>query len=892
MASGTLTLFNKISNTASVDLTIEGTFNIEDNLNDTPSNMKVKVVTSNTYREEFEVNTVAYHEDTDTWWVIKADTSTYITTGQYEHEIELVEYLEFYAYKHLPNCAFAPNTYTLEQMLDRLFDIAKLTIAVEYANFLDKDKIMPFMSFENYTVANAIKTISRAIDAIPKMYVDTTSTYEPTLYFINRVGLDTAVVNGLNTQFPTQYEKNRNSADQFTTRSVANIQNAKSSNLVISPTFGGYQQFVPNDVTFDSTNRDTARIYLPSKIDDILSINLYVPVYLRYITAGGSTTELYYGYYFDSNVFETLINNFGSLSAGEKASAISNLPNPNTFYSVGKNEDIDKTYDSSVSDNGRANLYYKKMGLENKFVYDAIDDDDIKDRTCHWIPFTNEVVMAKSFRNGLTSSLDHNPEYVLYEDVGVFKLVIETDPPINNEVAFAQFLYYPIADIKVSIDNDNDAQDEKFFNQNGKVIDALSASKLVFSHTQDSVEGTKIRNARYDDLDNVLPLGQLVREGNDLYVVTQRSLDLLLTDEHEWINAIYTLSKNRIARSENIVADSSVISYKIPDDNLVFRTQLYKDYIELSLTDVNSEDSYLNLSRALQLTSSIAGSNFDFTVLAKNEYGGTPTIVRYIKNPSVFDLHKSKLVNVNWQDNNVLGYEFSRVSGTLVQTPIVYTNASGKANNFEVLFCSTNQIKDANEIYNDTIATNALIPFDNPVDINEDFYEDVVIAEGQFLIRIQEADYDKDAYEIPVFEYMIQANDSYGVQGNVVVGEKLFSTFIEAPSGSFPIRYHYVINNTTRFTSENADRLYNLNAPSGSTDKRVTISRSGTGSRIVDLTLYSTFSSTLNTSAITNVGVYATDGSTVKFLFAINDYVAISPNTTSAIRLYINNWKI
>ena len=307
MASGTLTLYNKITNATLVDLTIEGTFNIEDNLNDTPSNMKVKVVTSNTYREEFEVNTVAYHEDTDTWWVIKADTSTYITTGQYEHEIELVEYLEFYAYKHLPNCAFAPNTYTLEQMLDRLFDIAKLTIAVEYANFLDKDKIMPFMSFENYTVANAIKTISRAIDAIPKMYVDTTSTYEPTLYFINRVGLDTAVVNGLNTQFPTQYEKNRNSADQFTTRSVANIQNAKSSNLVISPTFGGYQQFVPNDVTFDSTNRDTARIYLPSKIDDILSINLYVPVYLRYITAGGSTTELYYGYYFDSNVFETLI---------------------------------------------------------------------------------------------------------------------------------------------------------------------------------------------------------------------------------------------------------------------------------------------------------------------------------------------------------------------------------------------------------------------------------------------------------------------------------------------------------------------------------------------------------------------------------------------------------
>jgi hypothetical protein len=202
MANGTLTLYNKLTNATLVDLVIQGTFNIEDNLNDTPSNMKIKTTTSATYREEFEVNTVAYHEDTDTWWVIKSDTSTYINTGEYEHELELVEYLEFYSFRHLPNCAFAPNTYTLEQMLDRLFNIAKLSVSVEYATFLNKDKIMPFMSFENFTVANAIKTISRAIDAIPKMYVDTTSGYEPTLYFINRVGLDTPVVNGLNTNFP------------------------------------------------------------------------------------------------------------------------------------------------------------------------------------------------------------------------------------------------------------------------------------------------------------------------------------------------------------------------------------------------------------------------------------------------------------------------------------------------------------------------------------------------------------------------------------------------------------------------------------------------------------------------------------------------------------------
>lgn len=882
MANGTLRLYNKLTNATLVDLTIEGTFNIEDNLNDTPSNMKVKVVTGSTYREEFEVNTVAYHEDTDTWWVIKADTSTYITTGQYEHEIELVEYLEFYAYKHLPNCAFAPNTYTLEQMLNRLFDIAKLTIAVEYATFLDEDKIMPFMSFENYTVANAIKTIARAIDAIPKMYVDTTNGYEPTLYFINRVGLDTAIVETLNTQFPTQYEKNRNSADQFTTRSIANIQNAKSSNLVIAPRFGGFKNFVPNDIVFDTNTRDNARVFLPSKIDSIKYIKVLVPVELR--IDDGATTTVFTGYYTNKQEFEDLIDASG-LSAGDKTTAKGNLPEPEDFYKVVYGDEVDKDYDPDDTDNGRANVFYKKMSLLSKFEFDTLDDTDVKDRTIHWTPYTNEIVMPKSFRNGLTILDDHNPRYIALGSALSPTVYIDTLREglaniIYNEKILIQVAYYPISDIKVSIDNDNDAQDEKFFNQNGKVIDALSASKLIFSHTQDSVEGTKIRNARYDDLDNVLPLGQLVRESNDLYVVTQRSLDLLLTDDHEWVNVIYTLSKNRIARSENITADSSVISYKIPDDNLVYRTQLYKDYIELSLTDGNNDTPYLSMSKVLVFSETLAGTQFDYTIIARNDYGETPTVVRYVKNPSVFDLHKAKLSIASWEDNNNLGFRFARVSGTLTQTPIVYTDSVGKATNFDVLFVNEEELKLANEDYNDPTELDILVPFGDLTQVPSSFYTDDIIADGRYDIRIQEATYDKDAFEIPVFEYMIQANDDYNPLGNIVVGDNLFSTF----TGT--IRYHY-LTSSTRFTSENANRLYTANAPSSDTNKRVIFTR--TSATQLDLDLYSTYSGTRNATSFANVGFFATDGTNIKFLFAINDYTLTDYDD---ITVYINNWKI
>jgi hypothetical protein len=976
MPNGTLKLYNKLTNALLVSLDILGTFNIEDNLNETPSNMKVKVITSNTYREEFEVNTVAYHEDTDSWWVIKSDESSYLTTGEYEHEIQLVEYLEFYAYRHLPNCAFSPNIYNLEDMLNRLFDIAKLSISVIYPNFLDKDKIMPFFSFENFTVANAIKNISRAINAIPKfsvgsifnelpiiitfgisppsspiegsfwfrtdtnqlyirqdsawvlipdalygttlptnspdgtLFVNTAtqklllSTLGPTLTFINRNGIENAIVETLNTQFPIAYEKNMNSNDQFTTRSVSNITNAKSSSLVIAPLNGGFKNIVPNSIVFDSTTREQARVFAPSKIDRIEYIKVIVPVRLVL-----DEVVVYTGYYLDRQVFENLID-ASSMTSTQKTIAKANLPNVESFYKVNYNDSIDKNYFSLTSDDGRANIFYKKMNLLNKFEFDTASkivggntevDTDKKERTIHWTPFSNEIVMPKSFRDGLTGGNDHNPFYYLFDEDPLdasdsfLRYRIETQRIggiIYNERILVQIAYYPIADIKVSIDNDNDAQDEKFFNQSGKVIDAVSVSKLITSHTNDSVEGTKIRNARYTSLASILPLGQLVRDSNQIYIVTQRSIDGHIKNENEYYNVIYTLARNRISRSENIVADSSVISYKTPDDNLVFRSQLYKDYIELSLANITPKDTpYLSMSKALVLSSTLAGTNFDYTTLVKNSFGTTPTTVRYVKSPTIFDLHKSKLMNVNWQDNNVIGFRFDRTINGLIQTPILYTDNVGKATNFELLFMNTQEINQANSDYNSPTVTDALVPFGDLTTVPTSFYNDDVLTDIRYSICIQEPTYAKDPFEIPVFEYMIQGNDDYNPLGNIVIGNDLFTTL----SGN--IRYHYVINNSTRFTAENANRLYLANPPSGLTNRRVGLSRlSGTQ---IQMILYSVFDPsaspfpilTQNTSSVTNVGIYAVQGGTgvVKFLFAINDYTMASVST---FNIFINNWKI
>jgi hypothetical protein len=907
MPNGTLQLYNKLDNSTLVTLDILSTFNIEDNLNETPSNMKVKVITTDAYREEFQVNTVAYHEDTNTWWVIKSDESSYLTTGEYEHEIQLVEYLEFYAYRHLPNCAFAPNTYDLEDMLNRLFGIAKLSITVTYPNFLDKDKIMPFFSFENFTVANAIKNIARAINAIPKMSVNLSNNgFVPTLTFINRNGADNAIVNVLDTQFPIAYEKNINSNDQFTTRSVSNITNAKSSSLVIAPKSGGFKNITPNSPTYVIAD---SKVFLPSKIDKVEFVRIFLPIKLiAFYKPTGVTETIYQSYYVNTVDFrDKLIAHPFSLklpsgyTTAQKEAMADELPTPLPYQQVNYNSVIDKTYNPSTT-SFTDNLFFKKMSILNKFDFDTLSVQDTKDRTIHWNPFSNEVVMPLSFRNGLFggNDEDHNRKYRLYDDSDyeVYLIpsysTITTSPfavnVVKNDEILIQVAYYPISDIKVSIDNDNDAQDEKFFNQSGKVIDAVSVSKLITSHTNDSVEGTKIRNAKHFALNDILPLGQLVRDNNQLYVVSQRSIDGMVKNSNEYYNVIYTLSRNRVARSENIIADSSVISYKTPDDNLVFRTQLYKDYIELSLQNNNQESAYLSMSKALVLSSTLAGTNFDFTVLAKNSYGTTPTTIRYVKSPTTFDLHKAKLINLNWQDNNVLGYRLDSTGASYVQTPIVYTDPLGNATNFELLFLDTTNLNDAVIDYNSPTVIDRLVPFTDLTQVPTTFYTDDVLADGRFSIRIQEdttagVPYAKDPFEIPVFEYMIQGNDDYNQLGNIVIGNDLFSTF------EGDIRYHYVINNGTRFTAENAIKLQLANAWSSVNDRRVTITR--TNANQMDLDLFSVFNtSTLNTSAITNVGFYAVKSGSgeVKFLFAINDYPTASSDND--IRVYINNWKI
>ena len=908
MPNGLLYGYNKLTNAQFTIGSINEPFSISDNLNDMPSNMKVKIV--NNEREEYEVNTICYHQDFDTWWVIKADTSTYLKTGEYEHEIELVEYFEFLNYRHLISCAFKKDDYTFETMVERVLFLGKVSsIDVQYPSFIDKDKKNDFYSFENFTVASALKVIARSFNAIPKMKrVSGTDT----IFFVSRNGLDETPRTTMNSLFPVAFEKNSNTQDQFQTRAVSNLENVLSSDLVVAPKIGGYLATTKNASALDVTN-GVASVVLPSKIDTIEFIKLFPKItvrryYLFKATSTITTNTIYEGYYVNAQKIYDLIQTkldtngvaitYQQITNANLASIV--MPNEEEYGKINKNDGLGASY--YVANKPFAGY----LTLKDELLFRTSSNTD-QEKTFYYTQRNNELICAEKFIKGLTTT-DFDRIYGLF----VFDDATETEAVqivVNLEqtggwtnamkapTTYIQVGYVPIGDLKVSYDNDNEAEDEKFFNQSGKLLDSFATSKLIFSHVQDSVEGTKIRQGRYTALNDILPLGALISDSGVVYVINQRSIDYV----NGYYSVIYNLSRSRIARSENITADGSIREYAIPENNTVRRNQLYKDYIEFSLepTTTSGTTPHVNLNYLVNLTSDYAGARFNYQSFARTKYDVQSS--KYIGvSTSSYDLYKAKSFVADFIDNAISGYRIEEVGGVAVQTPIFYTGTStvngntvgnGKVSEIELTTTDEALLADAIAYYEANVSgAIKYTPFIDMTNVPFGLYQTSMVNRDKYVFQTRELvstgnPYGKDAFEIPVFTYQVQANDTFLPTNGIVVGERLFTDFHKVGT---TMRYHYLIT-TTKLSSENAERLFLNSLPSNANDRYVGINR--VNQRRIDLTLYSTYSGTLNATALQgkNVGIYAYDGTDVKFLFGINNYDKTSNN---AISVYLNNYKI
>jgi hypothetical protein len=906
MANGLLKIFNKLTNVPT-DFIIVGNFSIEENINEMPNNSKMKIITNGTYREEFEVNSVCYHEDTNSWWIVKADESTYLQNGEYEHEVELVEYFETLSFKHLPNCAFRPNTYSYKRVFERLFDIAKVDVDVVMPDFINPSltplKDNKYLSFTNSTLSNAIRTVSRILNAIPKL---TRVDGQPTLSFINRLGLESNPEIGLDATFPVAMEVNSNSAEQFTVRSISNIENAKSLELAVIPQIGGFSVSTDDQPLIDTLK---SKVYLPTRVDRIEYVAIAPRIRINH-WKGGLSYLIYEGLYLDPVYLKSLIVNFNYVNPSVYRSLGStfindNLVMPNKDYAyVPLNAPYTNTYDSPL-----AGL----LSLKEKKDWDKLILSE-KNKTFYYEQSENQLFIPPDYYNLV-------PNYVI--DTRTVAGVTETIEinffTANPKNSLFRVACYPIADIKVSYDNQNDGQDEKFFNQSGTAIDLKSTTKVINAHTLESADGIKIRNAKYTSFEDILPVGQRIIDNGIVYIINQKSIDCVISNAQEYYSVVYNLSANRVSRAEEIGVNNEVRTYAVDSSSLIKRTSLYKDYLEFSLDGLEPSSPvapYLPKSKTVNIDSNFVGADLGYLAFSKILYANPSVELteHFIHTPVFYDMAKSKIIQVDFVDNNIIGTKLDLVpsTSTYAQSNITYVGAenlngqiitSGKFKDIELLFLDDQAVRIAtnNTIANTSFTASDGLPFTDAPLIDVFYYP---YLQAQSMLTIVENNYDKDLYEIPVFEYQVQVNDKYGQNGNVVVSDDFFKVFRNTSGNNRPLQYNYVISNT-RFTNENAsniiDNALNLGL-NPLNQQRVIIGDFGTPT-YKRHQLYSSYNSELsntpNTVALQNknIGIFAfyNAGTTLspiwvkKFIYAFNNYTMESNNT---IALYINNWKI
>ena len=136
----------------------------------------------------------------------------------------------------------------------------------------------------------------------------------------------------------------------------------------------------------------------------------------------------------------------------------------------------------------------------------------------------------------------------------------------------------------------------------------------------------------------------VVVEATDLYSVT------------------YSLSTDRIGRSEDVTADSSIKDTDIPQKSNIVRDQLYRDYIEVGYTkDYTCDTSLFMGSPSTQLASLLVfnddGCGFNLNCVAYIKGVDSASTVYYRAIDAIeYDLCKAKLLVADFQDNNHLGY--------------------------------------------------------------------------------------------------------------------------------------------------------------------------------------------------------------------------------------------
>lgn len=848
-----------------------------------------QVVVYNHIDTELKPNTICYLEQTDTWWIVKSDKCEREQSegnAIWKHTISLLGLVELLNNRDLTNCGFNVDRYTYKTMLDKILNLSSLEFNVSYDLYpymnID-EKVNYLKTFDNYTTYSAIKELFEGLNLTPKMTgIQEKITFGDeeyyvidsfVLYCVSKSGSkDTAIDFSV---FESDSQTIKSDRENYGTRVISNAENVVSADIVRYPIVGGKPLTANGNQLISSDNLFS----LPSNVYSARKLFVYYPIriHLKYYDQEQGS-EFDFNSIITSDIEESKLREY--LQNAKRLNytdaqwkEVYNLLKGYFNFEIengGYYETISGWHEPFVQ------LRSTKSGRNNYIIFNSKNYSDTAkyDESCiYWEQGKNEI---KNFNALFT----HFPV-----SIGMLPNRQWTDPYLNIDFRadfYANLLrvaveYTPMADLKLKVENEKYENDDNLFNQNGKLVDIKTLSKLVNAHAVE-ISGNEITCGGYFyEYFDIPKVGQVVNKNNERYIINNVSIDFNENDNFGYMyDCNFTMTKQTALKSAMISANTSIRDYDCPQKNNVIRTQIYKDYIELDyVQDGDNTTPYLALDKIIDFSSSNKGFNdshacfFSSTFDLNNE----EKTFYYNIGCTKYNLNKQVIEVIDFKDNNIIGYEswqkyfvlsISKIKqyyNSAINTPISYVDEIGELKSLSLYFCNNDQIID---IY---YSNDILEAYNTFVSVPQEVFE-YMVDNNKYDINIIEKDYKKDGLEVPIFEYVCEVGDT----NNIVFG----ANFLKGETGTFTYRYVYLDN--VYITQENASLF---------------MTSSGTQTNLTYLSNMKMLKIDANDSVQKkgkNILVYMQrDDGTFDFLFAINN---CRLQTTSDIYLYINTWRL
>lgn len=810
-------------------------FNMSFVLDGTKDSTKI-IVHSYSIANTIEPNTIIWHQNTGTWWIVSNDNvSRFINESGYlyVHKLELVGAIELLNARDLTDCGYRNDRYTFQEFIERLFSLStfEYDTTLETNNLIDANLPVDYLkTFENYTLLSALREFLDGYNLSARLVFAVR--YRPATGTRNIIGARLSIISktgdtNLEKLDSSDFEDVRQittiNKNSFGTTVVSNAENVVSTTTKVFPLLGG-AKLSADDYTITPQN---AIIRLPSKAHNVEWVKMYkadLQLYLFTNAGGGDIGGLIFNTTFDpsnqqsiNGALSKLFNNLTQHAGGSQAQQLFENGEINnklygacsiTFYSGTKYDPISQTFSNSegITTFENYQTYLKDYVLGPKTLRNGVNDVN---QVMYWERGSDLIkgfdfflwwAMGSGTKAQTIRSLDNIGTTIMSVDVqttyqgstitktyGIFAGPYYTQGgstyglPVEFDMKKTtwQVKYTPMSDLKVKLDNSSTGNDIQLYNQNGKLTDSNALSKLLLSYSKEITSDNITKYQVYYDTSEIPVVGQMVDFDGTTYVINNVSLQYYLNESASgycyYVEGAFTMSKYVATKSLMTNPNTNIRDYGIPQNNTVKRKQLYRDFYEFGAYNDTSADSewYMPYHKILNL-SNVKQNYQDHKALIQVKFSDDNRYY-YQLDTTIYQLKKSLYEIVDFGDNNIIGYDMQNIqsgfditrvfSGNYdsINTPVSYVDDNGELESIYIAMCNAEQLTD---IYNLVSSSSENYLLSNHCFINQDIYN-TTQDYNDFLIS--ETTYNKDALEIPVFEYACQFDDST----YVIVGENI-----------------------------------------------------------------------------------------------------------------------